>query len=408
LLGRMIQAAVSRQREYLADASAVQFTRNPEGLSSALKKIGGYSAGSRLMSSQAQAISHLMFSNGLSESWSAMMSTHPPLAERIRRLEPTFSGEFTRVAEVVEPATYTAAFAPVDRVVSPNTPLIRASDIPRRVGRTVPIAYAAGLIETLPAPLRDATTNAWSATALMYALLLSNEPQWRKTQIGQLQAFNDAVASEAVSLAELLAGCDRRARLPLLSLALPALRQMSRPQWDHVRNVLTEMIRCDAQIDVFEFVIEKIIERHIDAHFDGRKAAIVQYYSFNPLADDFAVILSTLANCGDASITAVREAFSRGLAVLPMFAGLQLHQMSACGVGALAAALNRIAEAVPQIRIKLLDASAQVIAADGFINVHEAELVRAIADALDVPIPPLIQGITSADCATNDLTSAAG
>ena len=97
LMGNLIKSAVSRQREYLADSSAVQFTRNPEGLSGALKKIGALSSGSRLVSPHADEASHMFFGNGMRQSWFSITSTHPPLLERILLLEPSFDGDYSEV-----------------------------------------------------------------------------------------------------------------------------------------------------------------------------------------------------------------------------------------------------------------------------------------------------------------------
>jgi hypothetical protein len=201
------------------------------------------------------------------------------------------------------------------------------------------------------------------------------------------------VAAEADAYAGQLAAFDARARLPLLSLALPALRQMSLPQWRQIHAVLDQLVGCDAQIDVFEFVLKKIIERHVGAHWEAKEAALIQYYSFTPLAGDFAVLLSALANCSSSSATEVLEAFSRGLGALPMFQGLKLLPLNYCGVSELDRALTRFAQAVPHIRLKLVEACAETVAADGLVTLEEAELIRGIADAVDVPVPPLIQGV---------------
>src|SRR5690606_28971990 len=97
--GKLIKAAASRQREYLADAAAVQFTRNPEGIAGALKKIGALGAGSRIVHPRAEELSHLYFASGLRSSFAGLFATHPPLVERIRRIDPSFSGDFEGVFE---------------------------------------------------------------------------------------------------------------------------------------------------------------------------------------------------------------------------------------------------------------------------------------------------------------------
>src|SRR5471032_3060906 len=96
--GRLIQAAVSRQREFLADASSVQFTRNPNGITGALKKIGGLGEnGSRLAHAHSEEVSHMFFSNGISEAFIGLLETHPPLPGRIRVFDPNFDGKFPYV-----------------------------------------------------------------------------------------------------------------------------------------------------------------------------------------------------------------------------------------------------------------------------------------------------------------------
>src|SRR6059036_938142 len=92
--GRLIQAAVSRQREFLADASSVQFTRNPSGLSGALQKIGRWSFGSQIESPHADQASHMFFGNGVSEPLFGLMATHPRIADRIRAIDPSWDGKF--------------------------------------------------------------------------------------------------------------------------------------------------------------------------------------------------------------------------------------------------------------------------------------------------------------------------
>ncbi|MDP2398804.1 MAG: M48 family metallopeptidase [Burkholderiales bacterium] len=95
LFGRLIQAALSRQREMLADASAVQFTRNPAGLAGALRKIG--SVGARIDSPHAGEASHMFFENGLGKPVFGWLATHPPLAERIRAIDPSWDGRFDAI-----------------------------------------------------------------------------------------------------------------------------------------------------------------------------------------------------------------------------------------------------------------------------------------------------------------------
>ena len=404
LFGRLIQAAVSRQREFLADASAVQFTRNPNGIAGALKKIGGSVYGSQLDASQASAASHMYFGNGLAESWFGLMATHPPLAERIRRIEPGFEGKFAPVQEEDWPEaakmltarmalTNPGVLARLGREQSTHTEKVRAEKIVRRTGKPVEVTFAAGLLDAVPAELRDARSSSLNATALMFALVLGRAPETSAQQIAQLSSVDQALARQTARYADLLAEQDSRVRLPLLNLCMPSIRTLSPAQWKRYRAALDQLVCCDAQLDLFEFVLKRVIERTIDAHFAPRKAALIQFYSFTPLAPDCAVLLSALAHVGTADSAAAQRAFDEGAGRLPLNEALSLVPAPACGVHQIDTALARLAQAVPHIKKTVLEACAHTISCDGYVNAEEAELLRAIGETLDCPIPPFVAGV---------------
>src|SRR5690606_7270400 len=167
--GRLIQAAVSRQREFLADASAVQFTRNPGGISGALKKIGGLATGARIQNAHATETGHMFFANALSATGMNLFATHPPLMERIRAIEPGFDGKFPPTVPAVTPAAPPAARATTRRP-PPLRPeqfiaAIAAADV-----ATEPTA-AATLIDALPPEVVEAAHDPARARAVLLALL---------------------------------------------------------------------------------------------------------------------------------------------------------------------------------------------------------------------------------------------
>jgi Zn-dependent protease with chaperone function len=400
LCSRLIQAAVSRQREFLADASAVEFTRNPNGIAGALKKIGGLSEGSQLEASQAQSASHFFFANGLAESWFGLMATHPPLDERVRRIDPSFKGEFPRVSQIESldedaEAHLTRAFASATAAEPPpRHRRVRAESIARSAGQSVPIRYASGVIEALPHELRLAARDAWSATALLCATVLAHDPDLRNSQHNMIaQALGAPLATQAAQFADLLGQCDRRARLPLVSLSLPALRKSSLEQWQRLSALLDQLVCCDNQIDLFEFVLKKIVARNMDAHFAPRSSAVVQFYSFNAVANDCALLISALANVGNAEASGIETAFKHGLAQLPLNVDIAPVPRSECGVQQIDTALTRLSQAVPHIKKVVLNACAETVACDGTVTADEAELLRAVADALGCPVPPSIEGV---------------
>jgi Zn-dependent protease with chaperone function len=402
LFGRLIQAAVSRQREFLADAAAVQFTRNPAGLAGALKKIGGLASGSKLHSPQAAEASHMFFGSGVRASFLGLMNTHPPLAARIRALDPSFDGVFEPVRSVAaasaasppvpprksaRPFAATAAFGP------PAPPVIPARSVLPSLGNpTTPhLRYAEELRAAIPDHLRQAARESLGASALVYALLLSNDEPVRRAQLEKLAHTAGApVCQEALRIWPDARQLAARSRLPLVDLALPGLRQMSPSQFQQFQHAVRQLVECDSEIDLFEYVLQRIVLRHLAPHYLPVRKIVVQFYALKPLLPDCAILLSALAHTGHDSPENVAAAFERGVAALSRAAQTDVVLVSPadCDLGRVDRALDRLAQAAPQIKKNALEACAQTVAADGLIQELEAELLRAIADTLDCPIPP--------------------
>jgi Zn-dependent protease with chaperone function len=400
--GRLIQAAVSRQREFLADASSVQFTRNPAGIVGALKKIGGLAFGSRLQATHAHEASHMFFGNGIGHSLFGLLDTHPPLEDRIRAFEPAFDGKFPPVsmpAPVQKPAPVPH---PPPTAMPPIVPPIIAAQVLFPGGGTPTPAhlhYAVQLRNSFPPAVQAAAREPFGASALVYALLLSSEPQLQSSQMEFLSQNTSAgIAREVTRLLPDASAVAARAKLPLVDLALPALSHLSPAQYDEFNAAAEHLIESDGQIDLFEYMLQKIVLRHLDAQFKGARKPIVQYYSWSGLTDDCAVVLSSLARAGQAEPDKIQAAFQQGAGPLSdaARAQLQLRPLDQCGLEQVDAALDRLAQAVPQIKKTVLNACAQTVAADGVIEEAEAELLRVIAEVLDCPLPPFVQADNAA------------
>ena len=407
--GRLIQAAVSRQREFLADASAVQFTRNPAGLSGALKKIGGLGYGSKLQAAHAEEASHMFFSNGMGQSFLHLMDTHPPLEARIRALDPAFDGTFPQVsmAEVEElmPSAAPRPSAPPIGFPLPGAPrskagaeglappLVAAQAVLPHLGNptTAHLHYAFELRNSFPPSVQLAARDPLGASAVIYGLLIGSEPELQTKQLQLLaQNTSEAIRQETERLLPEVNTVALHAKLPLVDLALPALRQFSPAQYQQFARAIQQLIECDNQIDLFEYVLQKIVLRHLDAHFNGARKPVIQYYALKPLAPDCAILLSALAYAGQEEQSEIERAFGQGAQILAYAAqaGLGLLPAAEAGLAQVDAALNRLSQAAPQIKKNLLSACAETAAADGVIQETEAELLRAIADTLDCPMPP--------------------
>ncbi|MBA4136998.1 MAG: hypothetical protein C0518_06750 [Opitutus sp.] len=404
--GRLIQAAVSRQREFLADASAVQFTRNPTGISGALKKIGGYALGSTMLDRRAAEIGHFFFAQGFRSNFGGLWATHPPLPERIRAVEPRWDGQLFEPPELVdvekESFSSGAGFAPgaVTREVVPEDPPAPPPRIPFQAAAVVAgigalteehFRNAQALLGALPAAARDATRDAATAVPLVYALLSdSAKPAALDRQFALIaQHSSDADASSARELHHSLATLDPAARLPLLQIALPALRQLDAAALDRFATTLDELVHADGSVTPFEFALQKMLLHQLA--LAQKPNAAVHFHSFAPLAGDLAIILSVLARAdGSGDAGRVTRAFAHGVAQLPLIAGqLALQPAATCTLEQLDSALDRLTASSLPIKQRALTAAAHVVGADGTVTVEEGELYRAIAATLDCPAPQL-------------------
>jgi Zn-dependent protease with chaperone function len=406
--GRLIQAAVSRQREYLADASAVQFTRNPRGIAGALMKIASYSAGSRVENHHAVETAHLFFASGIKIGLTSMLATHPPILERIKRIDPTFDGRLPSAAEL-PPPTYAeepevaaaTGFAP--KLPSSADAIARArraldpSGVVARAGApsAASMAMADRLLRSLPRNVAAAAHDPYSARAVVFALLVSRDAEVRSQQLAQVAAvLNAAAQRELAGLVDAVNGLHTAARLPLLDLSLPALRRMSPQQIAQFRTMVRALVAADRQVSLFEFALLRILDQHLRSPDAPARRGPVQYFAVNAVRDEAAVVLSALASASDAD---TQQAFTAGARRLDSENPPAL--VRSASLSAVDDALERLAAASPAVKQRVIDACAHAVAVDGQVTVAEAELLRAIASTMDIPLPPLValDALTAAD-----------
>jgi Zn-dependent protease with chaperone function len=421
---RLIKAAVSRQREYLADASAVQFTRNPSGISGALKKIGALPLHSTMLSPAAESTSHMFF--GLSRnSHVQLMSTHPPLVDRIQRVDPSFSGDFSTVQLApLQPAKppkpkpakgATAAHPALGALGSlgavggmgggamsaggmggANSPIpMSAVVVAAMVGTPTSehIRYAHDLLSGLPAEVLQAVRDSFSARAVVLALLLDDDSDIRAKQLdAATAALGEPTTREIVNLAPLIDAQGAEARLPLAELVQPALQGLSPDQYKSFRNTVRDFVKADGKIDMFEFCLQRILIGRLDRHFSGAKPPISNYSSVNGLIKEFRELLSILAHFGSDDPATATLAFDRASAAIAARTPMKLKPRDECSLKLVGKALDKLALASPIIKKRILKAAAIAVTTDGFVTLKEGELLRTIADSLDCPMPPLNPG----------------
>ncbi|MCP3906320.1 MAG: M48 family metallopeptidase [Planctomycetes bacterium] len=402
LFGNLIKAAVSRQREFLADASAVQYTRAPHGIAGALKKIGGAAQGSVIRSPNAPQASHMFFGQGVRFAVNSLFATHPPLDDRIRRIEPGWDGTFVASALVeseerasrghaAEPASTPASrFAQRRRRVIDADAVV--AGLSQDIGRPTHahVEYAQALRESLPASLTEAARDPYAARALLYALLMSPREPVRREQLHLIERrSDDGVSAETLRLLPLTDTLDDRQRLPLIDLTLPALRSMTRRQFVRFDRTVADLAAADETIDRFEWLLKRVVRRHVAARFEPARRTPVVYYGLGRLRHPLGLVLSTLAHAGHDDEAETTRAFAAGAAKLDPVP-VRLMPPEQCTLDALDGALEELNKIAPRLKRKLLSACAACITADGQSTVHEIELARAIADTLGVPVPPVV------------------
>lgn len=377
--GNLIKAAVNRQREYLADASAVQFTRNPAGIAGALKKIGGH--GSLLAALHRAEFSHLYFGDGTGAHWFGF-DTHPPLKQRIRRIEPSWDGRYPKIeprldTPLLDRAAWNAAvggYAPAAALAS-----VEAIGEPREEHLEV----ARNTLHQLDDRLHSAARNVEGAQALVYGLLMDNQPEAREQQLQLIkQHLELGPAFQLDLLDDALRKLDPGQRLPLLDLAMPALKQLDATQFETLRQNMALLIKADGKVQLLEWTLLRIVERNL-------RPGSVRIGNL-PLADlqeEAAVLLGFLCVVDGADALHADQAFSEAWSALPF----SPRQRPAAGrLRELENALKRLAQLRPLQKPQLLKAMARCIESDGRISIAEAELLRAAADILDCPMPPLL------------------
>jgi Zn-dependent protease with chaperone function len=398
LFGNLIKAAVSRQREYLADASAVQFTRNPGGIAGALKRIGAAVFGSKLVSPCAAEASHMYFASGIA----SLFATHPPLDDRIRRLEPQWDGEFPPAIPADEVVGFDGAGAAalvgqasgdVETQYPTSVPVNVVLHAAEHVAE--PTAkhrrYVHELVAAMPQVVVQAAHEPYGARAIIFASLLDRDADIRATQLRVLEQLADENVFElTLRLVPAVNQLDVRARLPLVDMTLPALRALSRPQYETFSQIFVQLVQADKRLGLFEWTLHQILLRHLRPQFESAHPKPIKYYGLQRLTEQCSVLLSVLAR---ASQHDDEIAFAAGARQLASVAA-QLLSREACTLDALENALDELSQTAPKLRQQLVDACAACICADAAVNVSEAELLRAICDMLDCPMPPLLPGQT--------------
>ncbi len=393
---RLIKAAVSRQREFLADASAVQFTRQTDGIANALKKIGGYKQHSYIQVADPEEVSHMLFAGGVARltSWFA---THPPLTERIRALDPSFEERdypdivSNQIGDTHVHEQVSGLSAAVSAFSGHQNAVIEGN-IADTVGQPTPahVGYASDLRRSIPELLYDAAHSPSGAYLLTLALVIDAPHADRQISIiaGQLgESRAELVRQFFAELQNIGASY----RLPLLEIAFPELKQRPAPKLEFLLDLTRRLIEIDGRIDLREFCYYRILVRHLEQAIDPTAAHRGNRVS-KPAAQQAAVdIIRIVADQGHDDPAAREAAYRAGISVFGRWAKRdQAPVAKSRTVETLDQALDILGQINSAGRKSMLEAVAATVTHDGQVTATEAELLRAVCASLDCPIPPIL------------------
>lgn len=414
LLGNIVKAAVSRQREFLADASSVQFTRNPSAIGDALKVIGSPSQTTRIQKADISEVSHLFFGQAFRTHFNFIFATHPPIEQRIRRVEPHWDGRFLKsiTTPSIEPVHETSAkLEPVK--ISESLAMLMAAGITIEHLNDAAQKNLESLIDHCKEPLE--------AMALVIVVLMSDAIEGFK--VNKPEDFEESVEDNAKESAEeraeesaessseslmnslfitcdiaglvqavklqqeRLRSIDLENRLPLIEIAMPALKEMSLPQYKHFQSCLLAVMNLDQQQTIYEQSVYQLISRYLDVHFALANPIKVRYKKAKQVSIEIQLVISLLAYYGHDSNSPglVKQAFEKGMQLIDL-QDVTLLDATPSNQALFQTATQKLAYCSDELKATILKGLMACIEHDGKVADIERELILAIAATLEVPI----------------------
>lgn len=394
--GRLIQAGVSRERERLADASSVQFTRNPEGIGGALYKIG-LSSGYLQHTSHASDMNHMCFGESTKMAFSRLLGSHPPVDERIEAIQP---GLLTRLRSRMRdlPSDQGPAVSSMpeqDNGIAGTTGFSQTGNhsIAATTG-TVSQAgelYASQLLARLPANVRELLYTRSGAVQLIYALLIHDLKDGGEEELLSQRPTHVVLRPDPDLIRRLKPTLDREGdgiRLPALELAMPALRKLDPDERRGLISLVAGLAKADGRVTLFEFALHSFLQRHL-ASGSGRVVP-VRYRNYRKVLGDLNTLFSLMARAGTSNPDEATDLHHQAIASFTDHRSTdQLALNGKVSVSDLRNSLGRLNQLSPMLKPAILDACAQCVRHDGKVAPREYELLRLVADQLDCPLPPL-------------------
>ncbi len=399
--GRLIKAGLSRQREYLADASAVQFTRQTDGIAGALKKIGGLSDGSKLVSTDGEEAAHMFFGDGVG--YGALFATHPPLIKRIQALDPSFR------PEALDRLGAGWAQSPPDGMeedrqlgfdgarrhlpAAGSEMPIRGSAVVAQVGKAQDDHYqnAGAINEAMPDDVQAAARSLDQVLPLVFALLLDSDADVRACQEAAISVrHGNATLAAANALSQRTATLHPMLRLPLAALAFPLLRRRPRPELDTFIGTVDALAQADGQVSLFEYCLAVLLRRQLTESLDPSKHWSAGRRKLPDARNEIAMLLAVIAHYGQDTPVEAQRAYAAGMnSVLPDTSIAYAPPTDDVRI------LDRIWTVLdaldPMGKSVLIEGLVAAVSLDGKITVSESELLRTVCAVLHCPLPPMLE-----------------
>ena len=401
---RLLKSGICRQREWLADAAAVQFTRNPAGLGGGLQKIGGLIKQGRLDTPHAEVASHLYFANASYDAWLPWLATHPPLERRILAIDPAFDGKFPKV-RMLAPSRgererdydqVIGGVMRIEKLLPDGLPAMAVGISAENLRQAMVVRLG------LPPEIKSALRTPEDAALVLLALLLTDDEVVRARQMDLLRtALDTSLFTRLEALAPLVAAVADKYRFPLAEFAVPALRRASPASRVAIHQTVQKLLESGDSIGLFEYTLLKMVRRQLDVPSAGPLPETGRYGTVKDVLTECALLLSALAHVGQADDeAAARKAFAAGAEFLDApGATAEFVPRGDWDLAKVDYVLNRLAQCPLGVRRNLVMAAGKTVVADGTVTVREAELLRAVAETLDSPLPPFVEAVRNEELA---------
>ena len=383
--GRLMQAAISRQREFLADASAVQYTRNPAGIGGALRKIGAQASGT-MHHAEASQFNHMLFSQGIN----TLFASHPPLAERIKRIEAIAGGVLPEPINLTPPQTPSHSHeAQTSGRTNPMAGILAANFAAVGSVSAGNLARVQAEYSSCDELLLSAAHDLSGAKAIVFAMTLSQDQTKAAAQIKIIASKMPEIENSVMKLERAAQQLSTQQRLAMIDVACATLVFGATESYKVFRTTLSESIRRDGNTDLFEWVVVQILRMRVELPMAIRDGFIAPTHNTNISTVALSVqrTLGIIAFQGSDDIVLAQRAFQSALNIAGL-AETAIPPQEDCTLDSLARDMDQLETLRPSAAGTLLRAALVCVAADQITTDREFLLLRALSERLSIPLPP--------------------